>query len=150
MKQWSISQVYEDDGLPNMICHACKYQLDKSYQFRKKCQASDSKLRKHIKQIQRLSSEYEQTDETEGDEPNEDSGNSKQVKQLLADLVSSKGADISDADGEPIQVTEEEMVGGYILGKSLDDVTATRPKLMLRKVCSSTFEKISLRCIFST
>lgn len=43
------------------------------------------------------------------------SGKSRQVKQLLADLVATKG-DSGQTDGDPIEVTEEELVGGYILG----------------------------------
>lgn len=112
-----IFQVYEQDGLPNMICHPCKYQLEKSYQFRKKCQAADAKLRKHMKLIQQLTG---QDEEGENQDSNRDdsAGKSKQVKQLLADLVAMKG-DSGEADGNPIEVTEEELVGGYILGMFL-------------------------------
>jgi len=111
-------QVYEQDGLPNMICHPCKYQLEKSYQFRKKCQAADAKLRKHMKLIQQLTGQDEENENQDSnrDESKESStGKSKQVKQLLADLVSTKG-ESSQIDGNPIEVTEEELVGGYILG----------------------------------
>lgn len=45
-------QVFEGDGLPNKICHPCKYQLEKSYAFRKKCENSDMKLRHHLKMLQ--------------------------------------------------------------------------------------------------
>ncbi|XP_017779438.1 PREDICTED: zinc finger protein 184-like isoform X2 [Nicrophorus vespilloides] len=45
-------EVFEGDGLPNKICHPCKYQLEKSYTFRKKCENSDLKLRHHLKDIQ--------------------------------------------------------------------------------------------------
>lgn len=114
-----ILQVYEEDGLPNMICHPCKYQLEKSYQFKKKCEAADAKLRKHMKLIQQLtgqSEEGENQDSNREELKDSSSGKSKQVKQLLADLVSSKG-DSGQADGDPIEVTEEELVGGYILGE---------------------------------
>lgn len=111
-----LIKVYEEDGLPNMICHPCKYQLEKSYQFKKKCEAADFKLRKHMKLINHLTGQ-EETDQQEDDhERPSSSGKSKQVKQLLADLVSTKG-NSSHADGDPIEVTEEELVGGYILGK---------------------------------
>lgn len=116
-------QVWEEDGLPNMICHPCKYQLEKSYQFKKKCEAADTKLRKHMKMIQRLTGQDEEGERLEGnedsEEPSSSSGKSRQVKQLLADLVATKG-DANQEDGDPIQVTEEELVGGYILGKCYD------------------------------
>lgn len=38
--------------MPNKICHPCKFQLEKSYVFRKKCENSDTKLRQHIKSLQ--------------------------------------------------------------------------------------------------
>ncbi|XP_029677287.1 zinc finger protein 2 homolog [Formica exsecta] len=120
-------EVYEQDGLPNMICHPCKYQLEKSYQFRKKCQAADAKLRKHMKLIQQLTGqdeEGENQDSNKDDSKESTTGKSKQVKQLLADLVSTKG-DNSQADGDPIEVTEEELVGGYILGCIIYKYTQT-------------------------
>lgn len=100
-----------------MICHPCKYQLEKSYQFRKKCQAADSKLRKHMKLIQQLTGQDEEgeSQDSSREESQESTGKSKQVKQLLADLVSTKG-NSGQTDGDPIEVTEEELVGGYILG----------------------------------
>lgn len=103
-----------------MICHPCKYQLEKSYQFKKKCEAADTKLRKHMKLIKKLTGQHD--DVTNDEEANEDSeggtssGKSRQVKQLLADLVSTKAGDSGDGDGDPIEVTEEELMGGYILG----------------------------------
>ncbi|XP_039302235.1 zinc finger and SCAN domain-containing protein 12 isoform X3 [Solenopsis invicta] len=104
-----------------MICHPCKYQLEKSYQFRKKCQAADTKLRKHMKLIQQLTGDEEGENQDNRDESKEsNTGKSKQVKQLLADLVSTKG-DSSQTDGDPIEVTEEELVGGYILGMNSEN-----------------------------
>ncbi|XP_011049371.1 PREDICTED: zinc finger protein 248-like isoform X2 [Acromyrmex echinatior] len=115
-------EVFEQDGLPNMICHPCKYQLEKSYQFRKKCQAADSKLRKHMKLIQQLTGQDEEGENQDSsrDESQESTGKSKQVKQLLADLVSTKG-NSGQTDGDPIEVTEEELVGGYILGMTSEN-----------------------------
>lgn len=103
-----------------MICHPCKYQLEKSYQFRKKCQAADAKLRKHMKLIQQLTGQDEEGENQDSnrDDSMESAGKSKQVKQLLADLVATKG-DSGEGDGDPIEVTEEELVGGYILGMFL-------------------------------
>ncbi|XP_065170608.1 zinc finger protein 358-like [Atheta coriaria] len=45
-------EVLEGDGLPNKICHPCKFQLEKSYSFRKKCEGSDVKLRQHVRTLQ--------------------------------------------------------------------------------------------------
>lgn len=76
-----------------------------------------------MKLIRQLTGQDEETDNQENntDELKETtgSGKSKQVKQLLADLVSTKGTG-GQADGDPIEVTEEELVGGYILGISND------------------------------
>ncbi|KAK0098040.1 hypothetical protein PV326_011575 [Microctonus aethiopoides] len=121
-------EVFEEDGLPNMICHPCKYQLEKSYQFKKKCEAADTKLRKHMKLIKKLTGQHD--DVTNDEEANEDSeggtssGKSRQVKQLLADLVSTKAGDSGDGDGDPIEVTEEELMGGYILGMGPENMDA--------------------------
>ncbi|KAH8273170.1 hypothetical protein KR018_008364, partial [Drosophila ironensis] len=37
------------DALPKKICGDCRYQLEKAFLFRQRCQASDKKLRKHIR-----------------------------------------------------------------------------------------------------
>uniref|UniRef100_A0A1I8NDY2 Zinc-finger double domain protein n=1 Tax=Musca domestica TaxID=7370 RepID=A0A1I8NDY2_MUSDO len=42
-------EVQSHDGLPAKICPECRYHLEKFYLFRKQSQASDSKLRKHIR-----------------------------------------------------------------------------------------------------
>ncbi|XP_067618970.1 DNA ligase 1-like isoform X2 [Eurosta solidaginis] len=42
-------EVQAGDGLPKAICNECRYQLEKSYYFRKRSQLSDNKLRKHIR-----------------------------------------------------------------------------------------------------
>ncbi|CAH0559583.1 unnamed protein product [Brassicogethes aeneus] len=54
-------EVFEGDGLPDKICHPCKYQLEKSYNFRKKCENSDMKLRQHVLELQ----EYNEPDQDE-------------------------------------------------------------------------------------
>ncbi|XP_017484658.1 PREDICTED: zinc finger protein Xfin-like isoform X2 [Rhagoletis zephyria] len=44
-------EVQSGDGLPKSICFECRYQLEKSYYFRKRNQQSDGKLRKHIRML---------------------------------------------------------------------------------------------------
>ncbi|KAL6427691.1 hypothetical protein ACFW04_008861 [Cataglyphis niger] len=141
-------EVYEQDGLPNMICHPCKYQLEKSYQFRKKCQAADVKLRKHMKLIQQLTGqdeEGENQDSNKDDSKESTTGKSKQVKQLLADLVSTKG-DSSQADGDPIEVTEEELVGGYILVDANPELKVFKcdkcPKAFTRRIMLKSHQSV--------
>lgn len=72
---------------------------------------------KLIQQLTGQDEEGENQDNENSDSTRKESatGKSKQVKQLLADLVTVKG-DNDQTDGNPIEVTEEELVGGYILG----------------------------------
>uniref|UniRef100_A0A1B0BSJ3 Protein krueppel n=1 Tax=Glossina palpalis gambiensis TaxID=67801 RepID=A0A1B0BSJ3_9MUSC len=42
-------EIRNSDELPKKICSPCRYQLEKSYYFRKRSQAADVKLRKHIR-----------------------------------------------------------------------------------------------------
>ncbi|XP_044757592.1 zinc finger protein 2-like [Coccinella septempunctata] len=44
-------EVVEGDGLPDKICHPCKFQISKFFNFRKKCETSDSKLRHLVKDL---------------------------------------------------------------------------------------------------
>ncbi|KAH8292523.1 hypothetical protein KR054_011441 [Drosophila jambulina] len=37
------------DNLPKKICGECRYQLEKSFLFRQRCQAAEKKLRKHVR-----------------------------------------------------------------------------------------------------
>lgn len=72
-----------------------------------------------MKLIHQLTGQHEegesQDNSKEDVKETSNSGKSKQVKQLLADLVATK-AENRDTDGDPIEVTEAELVGGYILG----------------------------------
>lgn len=45
-------QVYVNDGLPSLICHRCLYQVEKSYDFKTQCEASDAMLRKYLTAFQ--------------------------------------------------------------------------------------------------
>lgn len=40
--------------MPDKICRTCKFQLEKSYNFRKKCEQSDMKLRQHLRELREL------------------------------------------------------------------------------------------------
>ncbi|CAH2001553.1 unnamed protein product [Acanthoscelides obtectus] len=57
-------EVFEGDGLPDKICNPCKFQLEKSYNFRKKCEQSDMKLRVHLKELRESSCEEEELMDT--------------------------------------------------------------------------------------
>lgn len=39
------------DSLPKKICGECRYQLEKTFLFRQRCQAAEKKLRKHVRLI---------------------------------------------------------------------------------------------------
>ncbi|KDR15514.1 hypothetical protein L798_10580, partial [Zootermopsis nevadensis] len=47
-------QMCPGDGLPNNICPKCVEQANTAYEFKEKCEASDSKLRAHLCKIQDL------------------------------------------------------------------------------------------------
>lgn len=44
--------MYVNDGLPSQICHRCLYQVEKSYEFKTQCEASDAMLRKYLSAFQ--------------------------------------------------------------------------------------------------
>lgn len=97
--------MFDGDGLPNMICHSCKFQLEKSYTFKKKCESSDLKLRRHLKLIQEKVCHVK-----EGPEESQ-SGKAQDVTQLLADLMSDEAA---DGDGNEEPSTEQDIVGARV------------------------------------
>ncbi|KAI4458809.1 zinc finger protein [Holotrichia oblita] len=93
-------EVFEGDGLPDKICHPCKYQLEKSYTFRKKCETSDLKLRQHLKVVQ---NNYD-------DEPM--SVEDVTEKETMSTKVSEDTVSNSEIDDAPVDVrTEEDLVG---------------------------------------
>uniref|UniRef100_T1GP75 ZAD domain-containing protein n=1 Tax=Megaselia scalaris TaxID=36166 RepID=T1GP75_MEGSC len=47
--QVAAIEVQATDDLPDNICEECRIQLEKSYLFRKRCQISDNKLKKHLR-----------------------------------------------------------------------------------------------------
>lgn len=118
-------EVVEDDGLPNMICIACKYQLEKSYVFRKKCESSDHRLRRHLKLISSSNKLLEDEDEIEGQDLVQESAlikqcdktlsdKSQQVKKLLADILE----DETNEDGN-IQTLEQTTTESELLGATI-------------------------------
>jgi hypothetical protein len=46
--------MFPDDGLPSNVCPKCVQQANKAYEFKKKCEASDSKLRVHLNKMQHV------------------------------------------------------------------------------------------------
>ncbi|XP_076251675.1 uncharacterized protein LOC143190942 [Rhynchophorus ferrugineus] len=97
-------EVFEGDGLPDKICHPCKFKLEKSYNFRKKCEQSDMKLRLHLKDVR----------ERIGDIIIErDSGDDSQSYEMEIEDIQGDGTTISkqlETDNiEPS--TEEDLVG---------------------------------------
>lgn len=87
-------QVFEGDGLPDKICRPCKYQLEKSYGFRKKCESSDLKLRLHLRDLPE--DEYDK----------EDSNSNMQVDD---EVQITEVQEIEQAETEPS--TEQDLVG---------------------------------------
>lgn len=71
--------VYEGDGLPDKICRPCKYQLEKSYHFRKRCENSDLKLRLHLRDLPE--DEYEKEDCNMQTEENDVEMNQEEVAE---------------------------------------------------------------------
>lgn len=105
-----------------MICIACKYQLEKSYVFRKKCESSDHRLRRHLKLISSSNKLLEDEDEIEGQDLVQESAlikqcdktlsdKSQQVKKLLADILE----DETNEDGN-IQTLEQTTTESELLG----------------------------------
>ncbi|XP_055377407.1 zinc finger protein 480-like [Condylostylus longicornis] len=72
-------EVKESDNLPSAICKFCRIQLEKFYLFRKKCQISDVKLRKHVRYISsgKVSKVFSQSNDDDEDDYDEDFINSQ-------------------------------------------------------------------------
>lgn len=102
-----LFQVFEGDGLPDKLCHPCKFQLEKSYNFRKKCEQSDMKLRLHLKDVKERIGEII---------IERDSGDESQSYELEMEDISGEGTTISkhlETDNmEPS--TEEDLVGNLL------------------------------------
>lgn len=65
-----LSQVQSTDDLPKNVCEECRIQLEKSYLFRKRCQISDNKLKKHLRFVNagRVSKVFSKSEEEDDDE----------------------------------------------------------------------------------
>ncbi|KAL3278250.1 hypothetical protein HHI36_013588 [Cryptolaemus montrouzieri] len=98
-------EVFEGDGLPDKICHPCKYQLSKFYTFRKKCESSDSKLRQFINSFGSKSNDESDMDDSHHEEEMEQDDTTpspeqqKQKKQII------------EAQENEVVETEEDLVG---------------------------------------
>ncbi|XP_037928623.1 zinc finger protein 483-like [Teleopsis dalmanni] len=95
-------EVQRNDDLPKYICAECRYQLEKSYLLRKRSQATDSKLRKHLRLINsgRISQCFIKTDDDDEDEIEfEDSLNFiKQIDHLKLKAEDERRANLVEKD----------------------------------------------------
>lgn len=91
--------------MPDKICHPCKFQLEKSYNFRKKCEQSDMKLRMHLRDLKfKFGDQFVETEscsETQSSDMQIDL-NSEEVSQADGDNAQSQSGQVS---------TEEDLVG---------------------------------------
>ncbi|KAJ3664449.1 hypothetical protein Zmor_000012 [Zophobas morio] len=90
-------EVFEGDGLPNKICHPCKFQLEKSYNFRKKCESSDMKLRQHLRSLQAKIGDVDLTASEDNDNSNPEESTSEEKQD--------------DVENKEEPSTEEDLVG---------------------------------------
>ncbi|XP_050312825.1 zinc finger protein 813-like [Anthonomus grandis grandis] len=98
-------EVFEGDGLPDKICHPCKFQLEKSYNFRKKCEQSDMKLRIHLKELKEKLGNI-----IEDDEFNRDSQGDRSDEDELEIVHDSMDKETEEST-EKVASTEEDIVG---------------------------------------
>lgn len=92
-------EVFEGDGLPDKICHPCKYQLEKSYNFRKKCEQSDLKLRQHLRELNEFSEPNDDENEDfEQEDKDEQMENEKKTSSSSADGASDAGGPSREED----------------------------------------------------
>ncbi|XP_045465913.1 zinc finger protein 2-like [Harmonia axyridis] len=91
-------EILEGDGLPNKICHPCKFQISTFFNFRKKCESTDSKLRHLVKDFSKEDDneiEYEDEDqemEETVQEPN-DPETPQSKSQSTSENSNAKGED---------------------------------------------------------
>lgn len=86
-----------------MICQSCKIQLEKFYTFKKKCESSDLKLRRHIKLIQ----EKICKNDLENGEVRIN------VNDVLSELMSDDSNDESKENSEELN-NEQDLVGARV------------------------------------
>ncbi|KAF2895582.1 hypothetical protein ILUMI_10592 [Ignelater luminosus] len=94
-------EVFEGDGLPNKICHPCRYQLEKSYAFRKKCEQSDTKLRQHLKMLHEKLGDVEVITDDENEYNVKSESNQSVEENSLQEIL--------EEESEPS--TEQDLVG---------------------------------------
>ncbi|XP_060523776.1 zinc finger protein 2-like isoform X2 [Cylas formicarius] len=97
-------EVFEGDGLPEKICHPCKFQLEKSYHFRKKCEQSDMKLRQHLRELREKFGHIETVNIVSGD-------NETQENEMEIDQSKEVGESSSNQDKDLAVSTEEDLLG---------------------------------------
>lgn len=85
-----------------MICQSCKIQLEKFYTFKKKCESSDLKLRRHIKLIQEKICKNDQ-----------ENGEVRiNVNDVLSELISDESNEENKSSDEPNN--EQDLVGARV------------------------------------
>ncbi|XP_014097850.2 zinc finger protein 37 [Bactrocera oleae] len=87
-------EVQTGDGLPKSICTECRYQLEKSYYFRKRNQQSDSKLRKHIRLLNlgKRSRVFEKTEDDDFEDEIEFEDSIKFIQEIEEERKASETA----------------------------------------------------------
>lgn len=76
-------EIRSDDGLPHLICSKCRYQLEVAYFFRKKCQISNRKLRKHIRLLNLGRKSRIFSNDNDEDDPDEDEQQIEEARQFI-------------------------------------------------------------------
>ncbi|XP_030759329.1 zinc finger protein 358-like [Sitophilus oryzae] len=98
-------EVFEGDGLPDKICHPCKFQLEKSYHFRKKCEQSDMKLRSHLRDIKEKIGDIDQQESSM-----ENTSDVEMIEESTENTTVNNDSIIQE-DTEVDPSTEEDIVG---------------------------------------
>ncbi|CAG9854528.1 unnamed protein product [Phyllotreta striolata] len=72
-------QVWQNDGLPTQICNKCSAKLHISFQFKKLCEKSDSKLRQYLKKASEQPADRQQSQLVRADVKTQQAPNNPQI-----------------------------------------------------------------------
>lgn len=95
-------KVHLTDALPKQICNQCRIQLVRFYCFRKRCQISDVKLRKHIRltnagKVSHVFKPKDEEDDDDDDEKFKDSLNLlKEIEKVEQEKQSQRDAELEE------------------------------------------------------